>query len=41
MKKNAEVLLEASRNVGLEVNAMKMKFVFMSHHQNAGQNHVI
>jgi len=33
------VRLEASREVGLEVNTEKTKYVVMSHHQNAGQNH--
>jgi hypothetical protein len=37
IKKNPEALLEASREVGLEVNTKKTKYMFMSHHQNAGQ----
>jgi hypothetical protein len=36
IKKNSETLLEASRDVGLEINAAKTKY--MSHHQNSGQN---
>jgi len=32
-------LLEASREVGLEVNTQKTKYTVMAHHQNAGQNH--
>jgi hypothetical protein len=32
-------LSEASREVGLEVNTEKTKYMVMSHHQNAGQNH--
>jgi hypothetical protein len=39
MKKNTETLIDASREVGLEVNTEKT--VYMSHHQNAGQNHDI
>jgi len=39
IKKNTEVLLEASREVGLEVNTEKTKCMVMSRHQNAGQNH--
>jgi len=35
IKKNTEALLEASREVGLEVNTEKTKYMFMSHHQNA------
>jgi hypothetical protein len=31
-------LLEASRDVGLEINAEKTKYMIMSHHQNTGQN---
>jgi hypothetical protein len=31
--KNTEVLLEASREVGLEVNTEKTKYVAVSHHQ--------
>jgi hypothetical protein len=39
VKKNTEALLETSREVGLEVNMEKSKYVAMSCHQNAGQNH--
>jgi hypothetical protein len=35
---NTETLLEASRDVGLEINAKKTKYMIMSHHQNSGQN---
>jgi hypothetical protein len=31
-------LLEASRDIGLEINAEKTKYVIMSHHPNSGQN---
>jgi hypothetical protein len=38
IKENSETLLEASRDVGLEVNAEKTKCMIMSHHLNSGQN---
>jgi hypothetical protein len=38
VKKNTEALLEASREVGLEVNTEKIKYVVVSRHQNVGQN---
>jgi hypothetical protein len=38
IKENTETLLETSRDVGLEVNAEKTKYMIMSHHQNSGQN---
>jgi hypothetical protein len=37
--KDTEALLEASRKVGLEVNAEKTKYMVVSCHQNVGQNH--
>jgi len=36
---NTEALLEASDKAGLKANAEKTKHMFMSHNQNAGQNH--
>jgi hypothetical protein len=39
IKKHKEVLLEASRKVSLEIKTEKTQYMFMSHHQNAGQNH--
>jgi hypothetical protein len=39
MQKTAEVLLEVSREAGLEVNTEKTKYKVMSHHQNVGENH--
>jgi hypothetical protein len=38
IKENSETLLEASRDVGLEVTAEKTKYVIMFHHPNLGQN---
>jgi hypothetical protein len=37
-KENTESLLEASRDVGLEINAEKTKYMIISHHPNSGQN---
>jgi hypothetical protein len=36
-----DVLLNPSKEVGLEVNAEKTTSVFMSHHQNSGQQNFI
>jgi hypothetical protein len=41
IKKNIEALIGASKEVGLEVNTEKTKYMLLSHHQNAGQNHNI
>jgi sorting nexin-29 len=41
IKEKTETLLEASRDVGLEINAEKTKYMIMSRHQNSGQNHNI
>jgi hypothetical protein len=38
IKENRESLLEASRDVGLEINAEKTKYMIMSHHLYSGQN---
>jgi hypothetical protein len=38
IKDNSETLLEASRDIGLEINAEKTKYMIMSRHQNSGQN---
>jgi hypothetical protein len=40
IKKNTEALLDASKEVGLEVNSDKSKYMLMSH-QKAGQRHSI
>jgi hypothetical protein len=38
IKENTESLLQASRNIGLEINAEKTKYMIMSRHQYSGQN---
>jgi hypothetical protein len=38
IKKNAGALLDASTEIGLEVNSEKTKYMFMSRHQTAGQS---
>jgi hypothetical protein len=38
IKKNAETLWDASKEIGLEVNSEKTKYMFMSRHQTAGQS---
>jgi hypothetical protein len=37
-KENTETLLEASRDVSLEINAEKKRYMIMSHYPNSGQN---
>jgi hypothetical protein len=34
----AQIVLDASKDVGVEVNPEKTKYIFMSRHQTAGQN---
>jgi hypothetical protein len=41
MKKNNETIIHASKEVGLEVNTEKTKYMLLSRHQNAGKNHYI
>jgi hypothetical protein len=41
IKKNAETLLYAGKETGLEVNSEKTKYMFVSHHQTAGQSNYI
>jgi hypothetical protein len=36
IKENSETLLGASRDIGLEINAQKTKYVIMSLHPNSG-----
>jgi hypothetical protein len=38
MKKTTETQIGASKEVGLEVNAEKTKYMLLPHHQNEGQN---
>jgi hypothetical protein len=37
-KENTETLLESSRDIGLEINAEKTKYMIMSRHPTSGQN---
>jgi hypothetical protein len=39
VQKNAETLIVASKELGLEVNADKTKYMVMSRDQNAGRSH--
>jgi len=41
VKKNAEALVVATKETGLEVNADKTKYVVMSRDQNAGRGHSV
>jgi hypothetical protein len=38
IKKNTEILIDASKEVGLEINAEKTKYMLISRHQNVGRN---
>jgi hypothetical protein len=38
IKKNTETLTEASKEVGLEINVEKTKYLLLSRQQNIGQN---
>jgi hypothetical protein len=38
IKKSTETLIAASKEVGLEINIEKAKYMLLSRHQNAGQN---
>jgi hypothetical protein len=38
IKENIETLIDASKEVGLEINVEKTKFILLSRHQNIGQN---
>jgi hypothetical protein len=37
MKKNTETLIDASTEVGLEINVEKIKYMLLSRYQNVGQ----
>jgi hypothetical protein len=39
IKENAETLIVASKEIGLEVNANKTEYKVISRHQNAGRSH--
>jgi hypothetical protein len=39
VKENAEALVFATKEIGLEVNADKTKYMVMARDQNAGSNH--
>jgi hypothetical protein len=41
IKKNMETLIDASKEVGLEVNTKKTKYMLLSRHQNAGESYDI
>jgi hypothetical protein len=38
IKKNTENLIDASKEVGLEIDIDKTKYMLLSRHQNVGQN---
>jgi hypothetical protein len=38
MKKNTETLIDTSKEISLEVNTEKTKYMLLSRHKNAGQN---
>jgi hypothetical protein len=38
IKENTGTLLDASRDIGLEINAEKTKYMIMSRHPNSGQS---
>jgi hypothetical protein len=41
IKRITQTLIDTSKEVGLEINTKKTKYVLLSRHQNAGQNHDI
>jgi hypothetical protein len=41
IKKNRETLIDASKEVGIEVNTETTKYLLLSRRQNAGKNHDI
>jgi hypothetical protein len=38
IQKNTKTLIDASKEVVLEINIERTKYMLLSHHQNAGQN---
>jgi hypothetical protein len=38
IKRNTQTLIDASKEVGIEVHTEKTKYMLLSSHQNAGQN---
>jgi hypothetical protein len=38
IKKNTDILIDASKDVGLEINVDKTKYILLSRYQNVGQN---
>jgi hypothetical protein len=41
IKKGTEAPIDVSKEVALEVNTDKTKYIYRSDHQNASQNHII
>ena len=41
VKKNAETLVAAAKEIGIEVNANKTKYMVVSRDQRAGRNHSV
>jgi hypothetical protein len=41
IKRNTQTLTDATKEIGLEVNTKKTKYMLLSHDQNEGQNHNI
>jgi hypothetical protein len=39
IKKNTTTLFDASKDVGVEVNTERTKYMLLSHHQNVGKKH--
>jgi hypothetical protein len=38
IKKNTENIIDASKEVGLDINVEKTKYMLLPHHQDVGQN---
>jgi hypothetical protein len=41
IKRNTQKLIDASKEIGVEANTEKTKYILLSHHHNARQNHDI